>query len=100
MNTTNPPSKRTAKGQTRRQTPQKRTLKKINPKSKNKPVCPLYGTGHDINLCKVMMAQAKATKSIWSTACGGGADLVKFQCTKKRPSKAKELNDLVSNAVI
>ena len=63
-------------------------------------MCSIYGRGHDMNSCKVMMAQAKATKSIWSTARGGGADLVKFQCTKKRPSKAKELNDLVSNAVI
>ena len=38
-------------------------------------------------------------KSIWLTACGGGAGRVRFQGAKKRPVKGKELNDLVANAV-
>ena len=52
-----------------------------------------------MNFCKFMLAQAKATKSIWSNACGGGARRVKFQGAKKRPAKGEELNALVANAV-
>ena len=52
-----------------------------------------------MNSCKIMLVQAKSMKSIWLTACGGGAGRVRFQGAKKRPAKGKELNDLVANAV-
>ena len=58
-------------------------------------MCPLHDPGHDMEFCKVMLAQAKAMKSTWSTACGGGAGHVKFQGAKKLPTKGKELNALV-----
>ena len=60
---------------------------------------PLHGPGRDMNLCKVMMAKAKAMKSTWPTARGGGAGCVSFQGAKKRPAKVKNLNSLVANAV-
>ena len=80
MNTTNPPSQRRAKGQTRPQKPQKRTLTK-KPK-KNSPVCPLNGLGHDMNSCKAILEQARAMKSNWSTARGSDAGRVRFQGAK------------------
>ena len=46
-----------------------------------------------------MQAQAKAMNSTWSTARGGGAVCVRFQCTNKCPTKGEELNDLVTNSV-
>ena len=52
-----------------------------------------------MNLCKVMLEQAKAMKSTWLTARGGGAGRVRFQGDKKRPAEGKELSALVANAV-
>ena len=52
-----------------------------------------------MNSCKVILAQTKAMNLTWSTAHGGGAGRVRFQGAKKLPSKGKELNDLVTNAV-
>ena len=62
-------------------------------------MCPLHGPGHDMNLCKVMLAQSKGMKSTWSTARGSGAGCVKFQGDKKRPAKGNDLNALVVNTV-
>ena len=67
------------------------------PKKKNLPVCPLYGSGHHMNSCKVILAQAKSMISTWSTAPGGGAGHVRFQGANKRLAEGKELNALVSN---
>ena len=66
---------------------------------KKSPVCPLHGPGHDMNSCKVMLAQAKAMRSTWSTARRGGAGRVRFQGAKKRPYEDEELNALIDNAV-
>ena len=52
-----------------------------------------------MNLCKVMLAQAKFMKSTWSTACCGGAGRIRFQGAKKRPVEGGELNALVANLV-
>ena len=52
-----------------------------------------------MNSCKIIMVQSKAMKSTWSTARGGGAGRVRSQVAKKRPTKGKELNALVANAV-
>ena len=52
-----------------------------------------------MNLCKVILAQSKAMKLNWSTACGGGAGCVRFHGAKKRPSEGKDLNALVVNAL-
>ena len=52
-----------------------------------------------MNSCEVMQAQAKHMKSTCSTACGSGSVHVRFQGTKKRLEKSKELNDLFSNMV-
>ena len=46
-----------------------------------------------------MLEQAKAMKSTWSTACGGGTVHIRFQGAKKRPAEGEELNSLVANAV-
>ena len=62
-------------------------------------MCPIYGSRHDMNSCKLMKAQAKDTKLTWLNACGGGAGRVRFQGAKKRLSEGKELNDLVISAV-
>ena len=62
-------------------------------------MCPLHGPGNDMNLCKVMMAQAKAMKSTWLTARRVYTGCVRFQDNKKRLAKVKELNALVANAV-
>ena len=60
---------------------------------------PLHGPVHDMNFCKVMLAQAKAMKCTWLTACGSGAGRVRFQGAKKRLDEVKELNSLVANTV-
>ena len=52
-----------------------------------------------MNSCKAMQAQSKSMKSNWPTACGGGAGRVRFQGTKKRPDKGKQLNALSDNTV-
>ena len=62
-------------------------------------MCPLHGTDKNMNSWKVMLTQAKATKSTWSTACNGGTVRVRYQGTKKRLDQRKHLNALVSNAV-
>ena len=59
----------------------------------------MHGPGQYMNSRKVMLEQAKAMKSTWSIARGGGAGRVRFQGAKKRPSEGKELNYLVANAV-
>ena len=60
---------------------------------------PLNGPVHNMNSCKVMLAQSKGMKSTWSTARGSGAGCVKFQGDKKRPAKGNDLNALVVNTV-
>ena len=62
-------------------------------------MCPLHSPGHNMNSCKIIMVQSKAMKSTWSTARGGGAGRVRSQVAKKCPTKGKEPNDLVANAV-
>ena len=52
-----------------------------------------------MNLCKVILAQVKATKSDWLTARGGGAGRVRFQGAKKRLDNGEDTNDVVANAV-
>ena len=52
-----------------------------------------------MNLCKVILSQAKAMKSTWSTACVSSAGRVRFQGAKKRLFECKELNALVAKAV-
>ena len=79
--------------------PSEEDAKKKKTKNKNSPVRPLHGPGHDMNSCKVMLAQAKSMKSTWSTVHGGGTGHVRFQGTKKRPAKGEALNALVANAV-
>ena len=68
-------------------------------KYKNLPVCPLHGPGNDINLFKVMQAQAKAMKSIWLIDCSGGSGWVRLQGDKKRPAEGQELNTILDNVV-
>ena len=97
VNTANLPSWRISKGCTRPRTPRKRRLTKI--KQKNSPVCPLHVPEHDMNLCKVMLPQAKAMKLTWSTDRSGGAGRVRFQGNNNLPAKIKDMNSLVSNAV-
>ena len=46
-----------------------------------------------------MMAQAKAMKSDFLTAHGGGAGCIRLQGAKKRRAEGKDLNTLVYNAV-
>ena len=48
---------------------------------------------------KVMLAQAKATKYTFLTACGGGAGRERFQGAKKRLAKGEYLNAFVANAI-
>ena len=60
---------------------------------------PLNGPVHNMNSCKVMLAQSTAIKSAWFTNCSGGAGRVRFQVAKKRPAEVKELNAVVANAV-
>ena len=52
-----------------------------------------------MNSFNVILAQAKATKSTWSTTRGGGACHVRFQGNKKRLAEGEEMNVLVANAV-
>ena len=66
---------------------------------KNLPICPLHGPGHDMNSCKVMLAQSKGMKSNWLTAHGVSTGFVRFQGAKKRLAEGKDLNYLVANAV-
>ena len=87
------------KGSNQATNPSEEDSNKNKPKKKNSPVCPLHGPGHDVNSCKVMLAQSKSTKSTWLTAHGGGAGRVRFQGAKKRPYEGKELNALIDNAV-
>ena len=60
---------------------------------------PLYGPGHDMNSCKVMLAQAKSMKLTWLDACGSGAGRVRFQGAKNIPAEGEDMNALASNAV-
>ena len=99
LSATNPPSRRRSKGHTSPRTPWKRTLTKKKPRRKTHLFPPLNGTGNDMNSCKVMLAQAKAMKSTWLDACGGGAVRVRFKDAKKRPAEVEELNAIFSNAV-
>ena len=62
-------------------------------------MCPLHGPGHDMNSCKVVLAQAKAKKSTWSATHGGGTCCVRFQGAKKCPAKGEEINALLANPV-
>ena len=62
-------------------------------------MCPLHGPGHNMNSCKVMLAQSKGMKSTWSTARCSGTGRVKFQGAKERPAKGNDLNALVVNTV-
>ena len=59
----------------------------------------MYGPGNDMNLCKIIQAQAKSMNSAWSTACDSGARGVRFQGANKPPAEGEDLNDLVTNAV-
>ena len=94
---TNHPSQSREKGCTRPRNHRNRMqTKKLN---KNLPVYPLYGPGHDMNLCKVIQAQSKAIKPTWSTASGGRAGHMRFQATNKYPSGVQDTNDLVANTV-
>ena len=68
-------------------------------KKQDSPVCPLNGPVHCMNLCKVILEQAKSMKSTYSTACGGGTGRVSLQGAKKRLAEGEEMNALVSNAV-
>ena len=52
-----------------------------------------------MNSFKFILAQAKAMKSTWLTACGSGTGSVRFQGTTKLPAEGKELNAIVANAV-
>ena len=45
---------------------------KLKNKYKTLPVRPLHVTGHDMNLCKLMYAQAKYMKFNCPIACGVG----------------------------
>ena len=60
---------------------------------------PLHGPGNDIHPFKLIQAQAKATKSTWSTSCGGGSGGVRFLGIKKRSSEGEDMNAFVDNAV-
>ena len=51
-----------------------------------------------MNLCKVMQAQAKSMKAIWSSAHGGGGR-GKFTSAGKPSADEKDLNTLVASAV-
>ena len=79
-----------SKGSYQAANPSEEDANKKKNQKKNSPVCPLHGTGHDMNSCKVMLAQSKSIKSTWLTACGGGAGRVRFQANKKCPSEGKE----------
>ena len=68
-------------------------------KKKTSPLCPLHVPGHDMNLCKVMLAQSKSIKLTWLTDRGSGAGRVRFQGAKKRPAEDEDLNSLVANTV-
>ena len=88
-----------SKGSYQAASPSEEDAHKNKTKNKSSPVCPLHGPGQNMNMCKVMLAQAKPMKSTWSTARGGGAGCVRFQGDKKRSAEGEELNDLVANAV-
>ena len=59
----------------------------------------LHGPVNNMNLCKLILEQAKAMKPTWSTACGSGVGRLMFQGTKKPLDEYKDLNALVSNGV-
>ena len=48
---------------------------------------------------KVVLAQAKAMKSNWLTACGGRAGRVRFQGANKCPAEGKDMNVHVYHSV-
>ena len=60
---------------------------------------PLHGPGNTMNSCKVMLSQAKAMKSTWLTARGGGAGHMGLQGAKKCPAEGGEQNSIVVNKV-
>ena len=62
-------------------------------------MCHLQVPGHNMRSCKVVLAQAKATKLTWPTVRGGGTGRVRFQGAKNRQDEGEELNDLVDNMI-
>ena len=72
---------------------------KTKVRNKNLHICPLHGPGHDMNLCKVMQAQAKSMNLTWSTASVSGACCIRFQGAKNCPAEVQELNSLLANVV-
>ena len=52
-----------------------------------------------MNLCKVILAQAKAMNLTWSTARIDGKGRVRLQSAKKLRAKGEDMNDLVANTV-
>ena len=58
----------------------------------------MNGPGHNINLYKVMQAQAKYMKAIWLYAHGRRSHC-KFMGAKKNSSDGKELNTLTASTV-
>ena len=88
-----------SKGSNQALNPSEEDANKNKTKNKNSPVSPLHGPGHNMNLSKVMLVQAKAMKLTWSTTCGVGAVRVRFQGAKKRLDEDEELNYLVANVV-
>ena len=64
--------------------PSEEDANKKKTKNKKPPVCPLHGPGNEMNPCKVMLEQSKASESTWFTALDGGAGRVSFQGVKNR----------------
>ena len=85
------------KGSNRSANQLEKDANKKKKKKKKSLVCPMHGPGNYMNSCKVILAQAKAMKSTWSTSCGGVAGRVRFQGAKKRPPEGEERDDIVAN---
>ena len=62
-------------------------------------MCPLHGRGHNMNSCKVILAQTKAMNLTWLTARVDGKGRVRLQGAKKLPAKGEDMNALVANTV-
>ena len=72
---------------------------KCKNKNKTLPVCPLHGTGHSINLFKIIQEQPKYMKLTWLTSNDRVLGRVRLQGAKKRPTEGQEINALVASAL-
>ena len=78
-----------SKGSYQAANPSEEDSNKNKTQNKTSSVCLLHGLGHDMSLCKVILAQSKAMKSTWSTARDGGAGRVRFQGLRSARPMAK-----------